>query len=83
MKDLQSLSQIFLEIKIIYKNIYKIIFFTKRIQNATIKDNILFGRPYDEEFYKKVLKLTTLQSDIEIFPAGDLTEIGEKVWVEK
>ena len=26
-------------------------FIIKRIQNATIKDNILFGRPYDEKLY--------------------------------
>jgi len=50
-----------------------------RIQNATIKDNILFGRPYEEEWYNQVLQLTTLKTDIEILPAGDLTEIGEKV----
>ena len=49
------------------------------IQNATIRDNILFGRPYDEKFYNTILELTTLKADIEILPAGDLTEIGEKV----
>ena len=54
-------------------------FIIKRIQNATIKDNILFGRPYDEELYNQVLYLTTLMTDIELLPAGDMTEIGEKV----
>lgn len=48
------------------------------IQNATIRDNILFGRPFDEEFYKKVLNACSLRTDLEVLKYGDLTEIGEK-----
>lgn len=48
------------------------------IQNATIKDNILFGSPYVKQKYKKVLEACQLLHDFEILPAGDLTEIGEK-----
>ncbi|CAE1165293.1 Probable multidrug resistance-associated protein lethal(2)03659,GDP-mannose 4,6-dehydratase sdnI,Bile pigment transporter 1,ATP-binding cassette transporter abc2,GDP-mannose 4,6 dehydratase,GDP-mannose 4,6 dehydratase 1,Multidrug resistance-associated protein 5,ABC transporter C family member 13,GDP-mannose 4,6 dehydratase 2,Multiple drug resistance-associated protein-like transporter 1,Canalicular multispecific organic anion transporter 2,GDP-mannose 4,6-dehydratase,Cystic fibrosis transmembrane conductan len=48
------------------------------IQNATIKDNILFGSPYIKQKYKKVLEACQLLHDLEILPAGDLTEIGEK-----
>ena len=48
------------------------------IRNATIKDNILFYQPYDEEKYNKVIELSQLRPDLEIFEAGDLTEIGEK-----
>ena len=48
------------------------------IRNATIKDNILFYQPYDEEKYNKVIELSELRQDLEIFEAGDLTEIGEK-----
>ena len=48
------------------------------VQNASIRDNILFGRPYDDEFYKKVLEICALNIDIDILPAGHLTEIGEK-----
>ena len=48
------------------------------IRNATIKDNILFYHPYDEERYNKVIDLSQLRQDLEIFEAGDLTEIGEK-----
>lgn len=58
-------------------------FIIKRIQNATIKDNILFGRLYDEKLYNQVLYLTTLMTDIELLPAGDMTEIGEKVKTNK
>ena len=48
------------------------------IRNATIKDNILFYQPYDDERYNKVIDLSQLRQDLEIFEAGDLTEIGEK-----
>ena len=48
------------------------------IRNATIRDNILFYQPYDEERYNKVIDLSQLRQDFEIFDAGDLTEIGEK-----
>ena len=48
------------------------------IRNATIKDNILFYQPYEEEKYNEVIELSQLRPDLEIFEAGDLTEIGEK-----
>nr|UOU03334.1 ATP-binding cassette subfamily C1-1 [Brachionus rubens] len=48
------------------------------IQNATVKENILFGTPYDEAFYNKVLKSCALVTDLSILTAGDKTEIGEK-----
>jgi ATP-binding cassette subfamily C (CFTR/MRP) protein 1 len=48
------------------------------IVNATLKENILFGSPYDEERYEKVIKVCALTRDLEILPAGDATEIGEK-----
>jgi ATP-binding cassette subfamily C (CFTR/MRP) protein 1 len=48
------------------------------IQNATIKDNILFGEEYEKDKYENILKLCTLDIDMELFPGGDLTEIGEK-----
>ena len=49
------------------------------IQNATVRDNILFGRTYNELLYKRILHDCALKPDLEILPAGDLTEIGEKV----
>ncbi|KAF9938627.1 hypothetical protein BGZ67_010647 [Mortierella alpina] len=48
------------------------------IQNATVKDNILFGLPLDETRYKKVIKDCALERDIQILPDGDQTEIGER-----
>ncbi|PVH85773.1 hypothetical protein DL98DRAFT_511322 [Cadophora sp. DSE1049] len=49
---------------------------TPWIENATIKDNILFGLPFDETRYKKVLKACALAQDLELFDDGDLTEVG-------
>ena len=49
------------------------------IQNATVKDNILFGKPYDEVAYKRTLSVCALEQDLEILPGGDMTEIGECV----
>eukprot|EP01100_Stratorugosa_tubuloviscum_P002782 TRINITY_DN165_c0_g2_i1.p1 TRINITY_DN165_c0_g2~~TRINITY_DN165_c0_g2_i1.p1 ORF type:complete len:1466 (-),score=614.85 TRINITY_DN165_c0_g2_i1:64-4461(-) len=48
------------------------------IMNATIRDNILFGLPYDEYRYHATIESCALQADFAIFEAGDLTEIGEK-----
>jgi ATP-binding cassette subfamily C (CFTR/MRP) protein 1 len=49
------------------------------IQNASIRDNILFGLPYEEARYNKAISLCCLKTDLEQFQTGDLTEIGEKV----
>ncbi|CAI2164969.1 18561_t:CDS:10 [Funneliformis geosporum] len=51
---------------------------TAWLQNATIKDNILFGLPFDEDRYNKVLNMCALNKDLEILEFGDKTEIGEK-----
>uniref|UniRef100_A0A8C6JAU0 Canalicular multispecific organic anion transporter 1 n=1 Tax=Melopsittacus undulatus TaxID=13146 RepID=A0A8C6JAU0_MELUD len=48
------------------------------IQNATLKDNILFGSELDETRYQQVIKACALLPDLELLPAGDQTEIGEK-----
>ncbi|RPD81341.1 multidrug resistance-associated ABC transporter [Lentinus tigrinus ALCF2SS1-7] len=48
------------------------------VQNETIKDNILFGTPYDEERYNKVIYQCALKRDLSLFDAGDNTEVGEK-----
>ena len=46
------------------------------IENATIKDNILFGLPFDNERYHKVLLSCALTKDLDMLPDGELTEIG-------
>ena len=44
----------------------------------TIRDNILFGKPYDEIIYTKTIVACQLVRDLEILSAGDMTEIGAK-----
>ncbi|KAF9560869.1 multidrug resistance-associated ABC transporter [Agrocybe pediades] len=48
------------------------------VENATIRDNILFGTPYDQERYEKVLYQCALEQDLHMFEAGDMTEVGER-----
>ncbi|KAL1844357.1 hypothetical protein VTJ49DRAFT_36 [Mycothermus thermophilus] len=46
------------------------------IENASIKDNILFGLPYDEERYRKTVEVCALKKDLEMLSDGENTEIG-------
>ncbi|KAL7855414.1 hypothetical protein AOLI_G00190180 [Acnodon oligacanthus] len=48
------------------------------IQNATLKDNILFGSDLNEDRFQSVVKACALEQDLELLPGGVLTEIGEK-----
>nr|KMM69243.1 ABC metal ion transporter [Coccidioides posadasii RMSCC 3488] len=48
------------------------------IQNATLKENILFGKEYDKVWYDEVIEACALRADLEMLPAGDKTEIGER-----
>ena len=48
------------------------------MQNNTLKNNILFGKEFNKEFYEKVLDACALKPDLDILPGGDATEIGEK-----
>ena len=49
------------------------------MRNATLRDNILFGAPFDATKYNKVIEACALKPDLQILPGGDMTEIGEKV----
>ncbi|VDO37669.1 unnamed protein product [Haemonchus placei] len=48
------------------------------IQNMTVRDNILFGKPFDKRKYNQVLSACALKPDLKVLANGDLTEIGEK-----
>uniref|UniRef100_A0A914ELG9 Uncharacterized protein n=1 Tax=Acrobeloides nanus TaxID=290746 RepID=A0A914ELG9_9BILA len=48
------------------------------IQNLPLRDNILFGKPFNKEIYDSVVDACALRPDIAILPQGDMTEIGEK-----
>ncbi|EAU31453.1 hypothetical protein ATEG_08280 [Aspergillus terreus NIH2624] len=48
------------------------------IQNATVRDNIVFGQPFDSDWYHEVVDACALRADFRSLPAGDMTEIGER-----
>ena len=41
-------------------------------------ENILFGEPYFESKYNKILEVCTLTEDIQRFPDFDQTVVGER-----
>lgn len=45
---------------------------------GTVKENVLFGKPFDEQRYHKVLNVCSLDKDIRLFPQGDDTVVGER-----
>lgn len=48
------------------------------IINASVKDNVAFGKEFEEEKWEKCVGACCLAQDLEILPAGADTEIGEK-----
>jgi ABC-type multidrug transport system fused ATPase/permease subunit len=50
---------------------------TPWLQSMSIRDNILFSYPYEEDRYHKVLEACALLADMAEFKHGDLSNIGE------
>eukprot|EP00283_Hemiselmis_rufescens_P014305 CAMPEP_0173443524 /NCGR_PEP_ID=MMETSP1357-20121228/30032_1 /TAXON_ID=77926 /ORGANISM="Hemiselmis rufescens, Strain PCC563" /LENGTH=1295 /DNA_ID=CAMNT_0014409445 /DNA_START=9 /DNA_END=3896 /DNA_ORIENTATION=- len=48
------------------------------IQNANLRDNVLFGKEMDDGLYEETVEVCGLAKDLEKFPGGDETEIGER-----
>lgn len=48
------------------------------IFSGTVRDNILFGEPFDPKRYEKALEACDLTNDLQRFPDGDLTVVGER-----
>lgn len=51
---------------------------TAWIRNATLKENVLFGAPYDVDRYTNAIRRCALTQDLVELADGDETEIGEK-----
>ncbi|XP_041974686.1 ATP-binding cassette sub-family C member 4 isoform X2 [Aricia agestis] len=45
---------------------------------ATVRQNILFGLPYNPKKYMEVVRVCALQKDFQQFPHGDQTLVGER-----
>jgi len=48
------------------------------VQNLSLRDNILFGLPFDPSLYAKVISACGLHPDLAALADGDSTEIGER-----
>ncbi|RPB21589.1 P-loop containing nucleoside triphosphate hydrolase protein [Terfezia boudieri ATCC MYA-4762] len=46
------------------------------MENASIRDNVLFGLPYDDVRYKKTIHACALEQDFSMLTDGEFTEIG-------
>jgi len=51
---------------------------TPALFSGTIRDNILFHHPYDEEKYRRVCDVCCIEQDLQALPKGDQTECGER-----
>ncbi|KAJ3356578.1 hypothetical protein HDU91_005530, partial [Kappamyces sp. JEL0680] len=51
---------------------------TPWILSGTVKDNILFGQEYNQARFQQVVDCCALQRDLELFPDGADTFIGER-----
>lgn len=45
---------------------------------GSVRENILFGRPYEPDWYAHVITACALVDDLAALPAGDATELGER-----
>ncbi|XP_049950536.1 ATP-binding cassette sub-family C member 4-like isoform X1 [Schistocerca serialis cubense] len=45
---------------------------------GSVRQNILFGQPYDRKKYQRVVEACALSKDFELLPYGDQTLVGEK-----
>jgi ATP-binding cassette, subfamily C (CFTR/MRP), member 4 len=48
------------------------------ILSSSIRDNICFGEPFQEDWYEQVVSACSLLDDFARFPYGDMTEVGER-----
>lgn len=48
------------------------------IQNATVRENITFGNPFEPKRYQNIIEACCLGDDLKVLSHGDMTEIGEK-----
>ena len=51
---------------------------TSWLEHLSIRENILFGSPFEEERYWKVVECCALGPDLAMLEDGDATEIGER-----
>ncbi|KAI9353058.1 hypothetical protein DFJ73DRAFT_829327 [Zopfochytrium polystomum] len=48
------------------------------LRNTTIRENITFGLPYEEQWYRSVVDACALTADFRALELADLTEVGDR-----
>ena len=48
------------------------------IFSRTVKENIIYGKPFDPEKYERIVKICCLEDDFKLFTNGDETIVGGK-----
>jgi len=48
------------------------------IFGGSVRENILFGSPFNEDKYKKVIEVCALERDLQLLPFGDRTLVGDR-----
>ena len=51
---------------------------TAWVYSGTLRDNILFNQPFDQEKYDRTIEACDLKKDIAMLPEGDKTLLGER-----
>ena len=46
--------------------------------SGTLRENILFGKDFDKKKYDTIIQVCDLKTDLDCFPKGDLTEVGQR-----
>jgi len=45
--------------------------------SGTVRSNILFGLPYNQKWYQRVVEACSLKEDFDRLSKGDMTKLGE------
>jgi ABC-type multidrug transport system fused ATPase/permease subunit len=75
----QAWIQVWLSLCVRRMIVFVYLWFWGLSQNATVRENIVFGQPWDEKKYWQVVSDACLNADLDMLPNGDHTEIGERV----